>query len=236
MRKFPHWLFGALVLAAGTGHLAAQTAGPPIGDNQWYIGAQGGVMLFETPTQTRGAIPMAGGHIMVNLHRVAFLFQVQEGFGSKETSSYFDPTAANSTRSVRFNDIRMYNGMVLVLPWKSHFQPYFGAGVAIIHVVHPDPQAVVGTPDVQQAAEETASRLGSYGAGSALFGVQLRVSRVAVFAQAQIWSASSFQTVTNSSNTVTGRGHLLQGPVHTLTAGLRIGLGATKVDPTGGGY
>ena len=100
MHKFSQWMFGAVVLAASTGHLAAQTAGPPIADNQWYIGAQGGVMLFETPTQTRGAIPMVGGHVMVNLRRVAFLMQVQEGFGSNETSSFFDLHLATHLASI----------------------------------------------------------------------------------------------------------------------------------------
>lgn len=235
MHKVSQWLFGAVVLAASTGPLAAQTAGPPIGDNQWYIGAQGGVMLFETPTQTRGAIPMVGGHVMVNLHRVAFLFQVQEGFGSNETSSFFDPTAANSTRNVLFNDIRMYNGMVLALPWKSAIQPYFGGGFALIHVVHPRPQAVVGPPDVQQFTQEVTNRVGSYGAASLLVGVQLRVSRVAAFAQAQIWTSQSVSVVKDASNLIVGQGRLLQGPIHTLTAGLRIGLGSARVDTRGSG-
>ena len=236
MRKFPQWLFGAVVLAVSTGHLAAQTAGPPIADNQWYIGAQGGVMLFETPTQTRGAIPMVGGHVMVNLRRVAFLMQVQEGFGSNETSSFFDPTAANSTRNVIFNDIRMYNGMVLVLPWKSAIQPYFGGGFALIHVVHPRPQAVVGTPAAQQFTQEVTNRIGSYGAGSFVLGLQLRVSRVAAFAQAQIWTSQSVEVVKDDQNLVAGQGRLLQGPIHTLTAGLRIGLGSAREGSKGDGY
>lgn len=236
MHKFSQWMFGAVVLAASAGRLAAQTAGPPIGDNQWYIGAQGGIMLFETPTQTRGAMPMVGGHIMVNLRRVAFLMQVQEGFGSDETSNYYDKTAANTTRNVLFNDIRMYNAMVLVMPWKSAIQPYIGGGVALIHVVHPRPQAVVGAPNVQQDAEELANRLGSYGAGSFVVGLQLRVSRVAAFAQAQIWTTQPVEQVVDQATvTVLGQGRLLQGPIHTLTAGLRIGLGSARDDGKGSG-
>jgi hypothetical protein len=237
MRKFPQWLFGAVVLAASTGHLAAQSAGPPIGDNQWYIGAQGGVMLFETPTQTRGAMPMVGGHLMVNLRRVAFLLQVQEGFGSDETSSYAEATAPLTTRNVLFNDIRMYNAMVLVLPWKSAIQPYFGGGVALIHVVHPRAQAVFpATPDNQQFIQEITNRVGSYGAGSFVVGLQLRVSRVAAFAQAQIWTTESIEFVKDNSNLVIASGRLLQGPIHTLTAGLRIGLGSAREDTKGDGY
>ncbi len=236
MRKFSPWLFGAAVLVTTTGQLAAQAAGPPIADNQWYIGAQGGVMLFETPTQTRGAIPMVGGHVMINLRRVAFLMQVQEGFGSDETSSFADPTAAASTRAVRFNDIRQYNAMVLLLPWKSAIQPYLGGGVALIHVVHPEPQGVVGGPDVQQAAQEIANRVGSYGAGSFLIGLQLRISRVAAFAQAQIYTTQSVEIVKDNAGGVVATGRLMQGPVHTLTAGLRIGLGSAKEDTKGGGY
>lgn len=237
MHKFSKWLSGVVILAASTGHLAAQTAGPPIGDNQWYVGAQGGIMLFETPTQTRGAMPMVGGHVMVNLRRVAFLMQVQEGFGSDETSNYFDSKAPATTRSVLFNDIRMYNAMVLVLPWKSAIQPYFGGGVALIHVVHPRPTFAGGTPiDEQQFVQEVSNRIGSYGAGSFVVGLQLRVSRVAAFAQAQIWTAQSVETVKDDLGAIAGRGRLLQGPIHTLTAGLRIGLGSAREDSKGSGY
>ncbi len=219
----------ATCLALISGSLAAQRKAPPIADNQWYFGGQGGIMLFETPTQTRGAIPMAGGHFFVNLRKIGLLVQVQEGLGSKETSSYFDPTAPSSRRSVSFNDIRMYNAMIVALPFRSPVQPYFGAGVAIIHVVHPTPTGFFATDSAKFVAQSVADKLGGYGAASFLFGVQFRVDRFAAFGQAQIWTTQSNETVVSpQTGLVDGQGRLLQGPVHTLTAGLRIGLGSVR--------
>jgi len=216
-------------LALISGSLAAQRKAPPIADNQWYFGGQGGIMLFETPTQTRGAIPMVGGHVFVNLRKVGLLLQVQEGLGSKETSSYFDNTAPNSRRTVTFNDIRMYNAMIIALPWRSAVQPYLGAGVALIHAVHPSPGGFFATDSAKFVAQSVAEHLGGYGAASFLFGVQFRVDRFAVFGQAQIWTTQSNETVySREFGTIDGQGRLFQGPVQTLTAGLRIGLGSVR--------
>ena len=57
----------ALALALGALPAAAQEPGN--GNFQWYIGAQGGVMLFDTPAQDREAMPTFGGQTLIVARR-----------------------------------------------------------------------------------------------------------------------------------------------------------------------
>src|SRR5262245_1622139 len=71
---------------------------------KWYIGAQGGVMGFETPSQTRAWVPTVGGAILVHAKRTGLLVSVDEALGSDELSGFADNTAVSSSgiRDVNF--------------------------------------------------------------------------------------------------------------------------------------
>ena len=53
----------ALALSLGALPVAAQEPGN--GNFQWYVGGQGGVMFFDTPTQDRTGIPTFGGQTLI---------------------------------------------------------------------------------------------------------------------------------------------------------------------------
>ena len=73
------------------------------------------------------------------------------------------------------------------------------------------------------ALDDSASARGSSGYGSAVAGLQLQVSGLAIYGMYQITTSPS-------------RGKLLVGPTHNLTAGIRFSLGSAKEGITGGGY
>ena len=56
------------------------------------------------------------------------------------------------------------------------------------------------------------------------------------FGQYQITSSGGQKVATASDGTVVGVGQLLDGPTHTFTGGLRIGLGSAREDVKAGGY
>ena len=56
------------------------------------------------------------------------------------------------------------------------------------------------------------------------------------FGQYQITSAASQRSVTASDGNVLAVGRLLEGPTHTFSGGLRIGLGSAREDVRAGGY
>jgi opacity protein-like surface antigen len=215
----------ALALCLAAAHLTAQQPGH--GNFQWYLGGQGGVMVFDTPTQDRSGIPTFGGQTLIVAKRTGLMLSFEEGVGSDETSSYND---ANGVQNVTFNDIRKYSAVLMAFPIKAAVQPYLGVGYGIIHVVNP-------TPTSPAAFQSDAVELGSSGFGTFVGGLTFQVGRLMAFGQYQITSSPSSHSVTDGSGTVVAVGHLLDGPTHTFSGGLRIGLGSSK-DGTrsAGGY
>lgn len=214
----------ALALTLGTAHLTAQAPGN--GNFQWYVGGQGGVMLFKTPTQDRTAIPSFGGHALIVAKRTGLMLSVDEAVGSTETSSYTD---GNGVQTVTFNDIRRYSAVLMAFPIKAAAQPYLGIGYGLIHVVNP-------TPSSSAAFQSDAVDLGSAGFGTFVGGLQFQVGRFMAFGQYQITSGAGATAVSASDGTVLAVGRLLTGPTHTFSGGLRIGLGSSRDDVRAGGY
>jgi hypothetical protein len=217
----------ALALVLGTAHLAAQRA-PGNGNFQWYIGGQGGVLFFKTPTQGRSGIPTFGGHALIVAKRTGLMLSVDEAVGDNETAAYED---ASGTQPVTFNDIRRYSAVLMAFPIRAAAQPYLGLGYGIIHAVNPTPTS--GTGFKSDAAE-----VGSAGFGTFIGGLQFQVGRFMAFGQYQITSAASIQRAFDGSQppVMTAAGRLIDGPTHSFTGGLRIGLGSARDDVRAGGY
>lgn len=197
--------------------VSAQTTG--FETFKWYLGGQAGATVFETPAQTRGGIVTGGAHILITAKRTGLLLSVDQGFSQGETSSMAvdstDVLAVGGRRLVKFNDFRKYTLALLAFPFKSVAQPYFGVGVGYLHTVTEFPQGTFATTADAEAASAQADRLGGYGFGTAIGGVQVRVSRFMLFGQYQITSGAS-------------SGKLLKGPTHAFLGGLRIGLGSAR--------
>lgn len=214
----------ALAFCLGASSLPAQEQ-PGNGNFQWYVGGHGGLLVFRTPSQTRGGMPLAGGHLLIVSRRTGLMLSVEEGFGSTELSSYTN--ASGSTQAVTFNDIRKYSATLMGFPFRMPIQPFFGVGVGIMHVVNP----FTGS----EGASQVATELGSTGFGSFVGGVQFKVARFMGFGQYQITTSPSLHATTDVGGGVAS-GRLLTGPTHTFSAGLRIGLGSARDRPASGGY
>lgn len=180
-------------------------------DYRWSIGGQAGAFVFRTPNQTRGAIPMAGGHMMIKARRGGLYIAVEEAFGDDQQSSYLD---GGAPVPVTFTDVRRYTFGLMVFPVYGHMNPYFGVGGGIMHVV--SPQVVGG------GSATTAQEMGSTGFGAFIAGLQFRVSGLSAFGQYQIQTVPGYQFVG------TAEGRLISGAVHTFTGGLRFSLGSSR--------
>jgi hypothetical protein len=210
-----------LACLAQASSLHAQSSG--FDTYRWYIGGQAGVTILETQTQTAGAIFTGGAHLLVTAKRTGLLLSVDEGFARDQATSYPDPTVLGGSRQVLFNDVRKYTVAMLAFPFKSVAQPYFGLGIGYLHTVTEKPQGTFGSPSAADTAATLADRLGGYGFGTAIGGVQLKVNRFMLFGQYQITSGPA-------------KGKLIVGVTHTFLGGIRIGLGSARegVDDRGG--
>jgi len=209
----------ALTLCLGAASVSAQ--GPVQGDFQWYIGGQAGVLVFRTPSQTRGGIFTAGGHTLITARRTGLLLSVEEGIGSDEQSAYTD--ASGTLQDVTFNDIRKYSAVLMAFPIRSAAQPYLGVGFGWLHAVNPTPSGTFATPaDIAQASQD-ARDLGSVGFATLVGGLQFKVGRLVAFGQYQLTSSQGDKTLASGA-----RGRLFVGPTHTFTGGLRVSLGSSR--------
>ena len=92
------------------------------------------------------------------------------------------------------------------------------------------------SPASSAAFQSDANELGSSGFASFVGGLQFQVGRFMAFGQYQVTTGSSQKAVTASDGTVLAVGRLLEGPTHTFSGGLRIGLGSSRESGTNGGY
>ena len=230
-RIFP---LAALALGLGAAQLPAQQPGN--GNFQWYVGGQGGILTFETAIQGATAIPVAGAHLLITARRTGLLLSAEHAFGSSELSAYtmqeFDSTGtlvSSQAIPVSFGYLRKYSAMLMAFPIKGPLTPYFGIGVGIVHL---------GGNGVSE--DGVARAFGSSGFGSLLGGLNFRVGPLSAFGQYQVTSGPSTQVfsdvIPEQKSTIISFGHLLDGPTHTFSAGLRLGLGNARERASGGGY
>ncbi len=215
MRRYGRTLtLTALALVAGTSLAPAQQRVKERSDSwQWYAGPQAGVILFETPTQGRGGIPVVGANLLVMARTSGLLLSYEEALGSDETSAM--PSSTGGAVPVNFNNIRRYSGILTVFPWSGNLQPYLGAGLGIQHVVNPTVVGVFESADDAATAQQDVVERGGAGFLSGLVGLQLRPTNMAVL-------YASYHIVSSAG------GRLILGPTHTFSVGLRIGLGRWK--------
>ena len=191
---------------------------------KWFLGAQGGVIAYETQTQARSWIPTAGGHLFIRAKRTGLLVSIDQAFASKGSlTGYTDVNAPTGIRPVTFSSLRRYSAVLTGYPMRGSTQPYFGLGFGLLQVVSPQPQGVFSSPAQFNLAQRLATQKSTDGFVSFVAGVESRVSRWVLFGQYQLTSSQS-------------AGNLLRGPSHGLTAGVRLNLGGAKEGIKGGGY
>ncbi|MGE0440774.1 MAG: hypothetical protein AB7L66_08645 [Gemmatimonadales bacterium] len=189
----------------------------------WYIGAQAGVLGFETPRQTRAFVPTFGGNLVVISKRTGLMISVDEAFGSGETTGYTDVNATDGIREVTFEHLRKYAATLTAYPVRGSTQPYFGFGFGLVQVIDPQPGGFFTSPAQAQLAQRLAANKSTDGFVSFLAGLQFKLNGVVAFGQYQIASAPA-------------AGQLLRGASHSLVGGVRFSLGGAKEGIKGGGY
>ena len=230
MRSVP---VAALAVCLGAGPLLSQESTHK--NFRWYMGGQGGVTFFSTPTQGGSEMPVAGAHMLIVARRTGLMLSYEHGFGSDETSAYgfavdsTDGTLLDAgTVDVTFSGLRKASAVLMVFPIKNDYlNPYLGLGVGIMHTTG-------NTPDAAAT-----SALGTNSFGTLVGGLEFHVSRFTAFGQYQITTKPKFDDVATplgGGRTLHEFGRLIDDGTHTLTAGLRFDLGGAREDPKTGGY
>ncbi|HET6778148.1 MAG TPA: hypothetical protein VFH26_04620 [Gemmatimonadales bacterium] len=224
----------ALALCVGAAQLSAQEPGNST--FQWYVGGHGGVMNFETAFEGRQTKPMGGAHLLITARRTGLMLSVEQSFGTRE-DAFSNFTVLDSVGAVissqdfinTFSYIRKYSAMLMAFPIKGPITPFFGIGVGILHAGGYEPEAAGDLKSI-----------GSSGFGSLIGGLNFRVSRFSAFGQYQITTGPSREVIVRdglvAKTTEISSGRVYTGANHTLSAGLRFGLGNARERASGGGY
>ncbi len=220
----------ALVAGIGASALSAQDLHR--GDNfQWYVGGQAGVLIYKTPTQSRGGNFMAGAQTVIKARRTGLMLSVDEMVAKNQTSSFSSTNAPGGTEPVTFNDVRRYSAVLMAFPVRGPMQPFVGIGVGLLQVVNPQPVATT-TPEEASYARS----VGSSGFGTLVGGLQFHIGRLMAFGQYQITTGARNQNVvtgTGANQTVVASGRLIEGYTHSLSGGLRFSLGSSRESISG---
>lgn len=227
-RVLPFLALTAVATAHSAQAQTAESSRAPVAqvrDNQfkWFFGASAGALFFETQNQTQSGVPTVGAHIAVVNRRGGLMLGIDEGFGNDEPSSFLDASDNFNVRTVNFDRIRRYGFTLTGYPVRGALEPYIGLGFGFSHVVSPQVEGVFASQQAAAVTDSLAKDVSADGYVSLMAGVQFRVGRLAAFGQYQI-------------NTPPAHEHLLRGPLHLLSGGLRFSLGSSRQHLKGGGY
>lgn len=213
--RYPARALGLVLLLASS--LPAGAAAQSSADAfKWYFGGDAGVMVFETPTQTRGAIPAFGAHALVMSRRVGLQVGFEMGLGDQESTAYPDATVLGGARAVTFDRLNRISATIVAYPVRWNIEPYLGVGFDASWMEGLSVSGPFAGLEDQQAAEEEARDRGSQGHGHFMAGAQIRAGSFVVFGQWQVATGQS--------------GALLRGATHSLMGGARVSLGSARED------
>ena len=212
------WLTAlALLATAGAVPLRAQVQD---WQHRWYWGAKGGVTSMSLPTAGTVIDPAIGGEWMITGRRTALYVAYSTTVTSSVDSYTFTrPGIAPLSLPIAFDGMGRIQIAVLVLPWNSRLQPYFGGGFVIetLSNAGPNPTTFNALPSAWQAAVHDSLNIKMSGGFALLMGgLQFRIGRAAIFGQVQV--------------SPQGRAFLLSGSSVSLELGLRYAMTGAHED------
>ena len=192
---------------------------------RWYWGAQAGGFLYQTNVQGYAFDPMFGGHWMITAKRSALYIGGEQAFFISEArATVFDPNSASGLRDATFSQVRRLFVGLLAFPLQKRIEPYAGGGFAIMTVQNAvadcsntTPNSQCATANDQFSAQSVVDDAGSTAVAWIMAGFQINtVSRLAIYGQYMLTSASN--------------NFLISGSTHSIQGGIRYAIGSSKED------
>jgi len=182
---------------------------------QWFWGAQGGVVAFNTDFDGFSAEPTFGGHWLVTAKRTALYVAYEHSFFlSDRHATILHPDGTLEPGNVAFNELRRIIAGVLAYPLQKPVQPFGGAGFMLVQILHPEATCTNCTATdaqlVQLAAEDASSKAFFFW----MAGLEARQGRMSLYGHYMITSPAS--------------GFLITGVTHTVQGGLRYSFGGAR--------
>ncbi len=185
--------------------------------DKWYWGAQSGVFLFSTPTQTTEAALDIGGNWLITRERVAMHLAIDQLiFQDGTTSAVADRFDASGVRTVSFTRGRRLQGELYAIPNDGNPQVFAGGGLSIQQITDAEAEGTFTSQQQLDAINTTLDEVSTKAFFVFTAGVQLHTGRWAVFGKYQFIPE--------------GRDFLITSEQHAITGGLRYALGSSGAD------
>ncbi len=103
--------------------------------DRWYWGAQGGVLLFDTPTQSWDWATVVGGHWFITKRTVGLYIGFDQViFKDATTSAVANGASPTGVTQVSFSNSQRIQAVLYALPSQGQLDLHLGGGFAIHHV------------------------------------------------------------------------------------------------------
>jgi len=184
--------------------------------HQWYWGAQGGILVFNSDPDGFSAEPMFGGHWLITGGKTALYLAFEQAFFlSDRHATIVEPDGSVNPGNVAFHDLRRIMVGILAFPAQQRVEPFGGGGFAIMEILNPVATCLscVNASErasVQDAADNAATKAFFFWMG----GVDIKQGRLGLYGHYILTSAA--------------KGFLIQGTTHTFQGGIRYILGSAK--------
>jgi hypothetical protein len=210
MRRLHRILALAVLGVAATTPARAQN---PDWQYQWFWGVKGGVLTYSLPTPGQVVSPQVGAEWLITARRTALYLGLSQTVGVAESDAFSFSNISGSP-VVGFDGMRRIQIAVLVFPTNGTLQPYAGGGFVIETLPNATASGLTGT--ALNAAQNAVDNASSGGFFITMVGAQLRMRKLAIFAQAQF--------------SPQGRDFLLSGSATSIELGLRYALTGARED------
>lgn len=182
---------------------------------QWFWGAQGGVIGFNTDYDGFSAEPTFGGHWLITAKRTALYVGYEHSFFlSDRHATITHPDGTLEPGNVAFNELRRIIAGVLAYPVQKAVQPFGGAGFMIVQVLNPTSTCTNCTATDAQLVQIAAENAASDAFFFWMAGIEARQGRLSLYGHYMLTSPAS--------------GFLISGVTHTIQGGLRYSFGSAR--------
>lgn len=182
--------------------------------NQWYWGAQAGVLVYSTATQSTDYAFEFGGDWLITADRVALRLGFDQVlFQSGTTGGISD--GAGGIRTVTFGSMQRWQGELYAIPTSGPIQVFVAGGFSIENITDAVATGSFSSPQ----AEETVRRQVDEASSKAFF----TIGGGARWLFSPRWAAfGKYQFMPKAQD------YLLTGGHHSITAGISFALTASN--------
>ncbi len=185
---------------------------------QWFWGAQGGVMVMNTDDGT-SAEPVLGGHWLITRKRTAMYIAYEQVFALTDRhATIAHPDGTIEPSNVAFKDVRRIMAGLVAYPVQKPVQPFAGAGFSIMEILHPTVTCTGCTASDDQILQQATFSAATKAFFWLMGGIEARQGRLTLYGHYILQSGAS--------------GYLINGVTHTIQGGLRYSFGSSREDIT----